>query len=139
MTIKTIVGRLGAAPEIRATHAGKSVVSFSVAETKRKFDRNTNEWADDFTIWHDVEAWQNTDAIAALAKGETVIVIGEERDASYEHRETGKTVRRMVVRAQTVGVVVRESRSQGPQAPGNEWAPAAPQADAWATQNSEVF
>lgn len=141
MSIKTIVGRLGSAPEVRATQSGKTVASFSIAETKRKFDRNTNEWSDDFTIWHDVESWQNTDAIAALTKGEQVIVLGEERDASYEHRETGKTVRRIVVRAQSVGVVVREGKDPQRRDAGDAWAPATSQADAWATPagQDEVF
>lgn len=132
MSIKTIVGRLGADPETRATQSGKSVVSFSVAETKRKFDRDRNDWVDDFTIWHDVESWQNTDSIGQLGKGELVIVLGEERDASYQHRETGKTVRRVVVRAQSVGTLVRDGRSQGPQGAGDAWA--TPQADSgsWA-------
>lgn len=128
MTIKTIVGRLGAAPEIRATQSGKAVASFSVAETRRKFDRQANEWVDDFTIWHDVEAWQSTDAIGALGKGELVIVLGEERDASYQHRETGKTVRRIVVRAQSVGVLVRDGRQQ---AAGDTWGASQPSSDSW--------
>lgn len=133
MSIKTIVGRLGADPEIRVTQGGKAVASFSVAETKRKFNRDSNQWEDDFTIWHDVESWQNTDALGALGKGELVIVLGEERDASYQHRETGKTVRRVVVRAQSVGVLVRDGRNQSQQATGDAWS--APQAsdERWAT------
>lgn len=133
MSIKTIVGRLGADPEIRATQSGKSVVSFSVAETKRKFDRDRNEWVDDFTIWHDVESWQNTDSIGALGKGELVIVVGEERDASYQHRETGKTVRKIVVRAQSVGTLVRDGRSQGQQAAGDAWNASPTNQDSWST------
>lgn len=133
MTIKTIVGRLGKDPEVRATQSGKTVASFSVAETKRRFDRQSNEWVDDFTLWHDVESWQSTDAIAALRRGELVVVVGEERDASYEHRETGKTVRRVVVRAQTVGVVVRDGQNAAPQATGEPWASSNNSQGAWAT------
>lgn len=128
MTIKTIVGRLGQAPEIRSTPQGKQVAAFSVAETKRRFDRDRNEWVDDFTIWHDVESWQAVDAIGQLGKGALVIVVGEERDGSYQHRETGKTVRRVVVRAQTVGTVLREG---SPQAAGDAWAPSSGQSDPW--------
>ncbi|MGF3055636.1 single-stranded DNA-binding protein [Microbacterium sp. YY-01] len=122
MSVKTIVGRLGRAPEVRATSSGKQVVSFSVAETKRKFDRDRNEWVDDFTIWHDMESWRNVNAIAALGQGALVIVHGEERDASYTHRETGNTVRRMVVRAETVGEVVKDTHNGGQQATGDSWA-----------------
>lgn len=137
MSIKTITGRLGADPEVRVTQSGKAVASFSVAETKRKFNRDSNQWEDDFTIWHDVESWQSTDAIGALSKGEIVIVLGEERDASYQHRETGKTVRRIVVRAQTVGVVVRDGRNHGQQAAGDAWSAPQTTGEAWSTPSNE--
>lgn len=127
MSIKTIVGRLGADAEIRATQSGKQVVSFSVAETKRRFDRDRNEWVDDFTLWHDVESWQNVNAIGSLSKGALVIVVGEERDASYQHRETGKTVRRVVVRASSVGSLLTDRQNRGQQAAGDAWS--APNAD----------
>lgn len=117
MAVKTIVGRLGGVPEVRAA-GGKHVASFSVAETKRRFNRETNQWEDEFTIWHDVESWQAADALAQLARGTLVVVVGEERDASYENRE-GKQVRKTVVRASTVGTVVREAPRQ--QASGGNW------------------
>lgn len=116
MSIKTIVGRLGKVPEVSVTNSGKSVASFSVAETKRKFDRDKNEWVDEFTIWHNVEAWKAAQQLAGLAKGTLVIVVGEERDASYESRETGKKVSRVVVRAFDVGTVVLATSSAPAQA-----------------------
>ncbi|WP_431862998.1 single-stranded DNA-binding protein [Microbacterium algeriense] len=137
MSIKTIVGRLGADTEVRMTQGGKAVASFSVAETKRKFNRDTNQWEDDFTIWHDVESWQNTDSLGALAKGELVIVLGEERDASYQHRETGKTVRRIVVRAQSVGVLVRDGRNGTSQATGGGYSALQASGDTWTTPGTE--
>ncbi|MDQ1174198.1 single-stranded DNA-binding protein [Microbacterium testaceum] len=118
MAVKTIVGRLGGVPEVRAA-GSRHVATFSVAETKRKFNRETNQWEDDFTIWHDVESWDAPNALAQLARGTLVIVLGEERDASYESRETGKQVRRIVVRASSVGTVVREAPKQ--QASTNDW------------------
>lgn len=131
MSIKTIVGRLGDVPEVRATQGGKHVASFSVAETKRKLNRDTNQWEDDFTIWHDCETWNAVDQIALLSKGADVIVLGEERDASYQHRESGKTVRRMVVRALTVGLVVRPPKA------GEAPAAAGPAEEAWSTPSVE--
>lgn len=136
MSIKTFVGRLGADTEVRHTQSGKPVASFSVAETKRKFNRDTNQWEDDFTIWHDVESWQNTEALGALRKGELVIVVGEERDGSYQHRETGKTVRRVVVRAQSVGVLVRDGQNGGQQAAGGSWNASQGQEEPWSTPSS---
>ncbi|MBD8477597.1 single-stranded DNA-binding protein [Microbacterium sp. CFBP 8794] len=118
MAVKTIVGRLGGVPEVRAA-AGKHVATFSVADTKRRFNREKNDWEDEFTIWHDVESWQGADALAQLTRGTLVVVVGEERDASYENRE-GKQVRKIIVRASTVGTVVRDAPQQ--QAPaGGGW------------------
>lgn len=117
MAVKTIVGRLGGVPEVRAA-GSKHVATFSVAETKRKFNRETNQWEDDFTLWHDVESWTAPNALAQLAKGTDVVVVGEERDASYESRETGRTVRKVVVRASTVAQVVREVPQQQASAGG---------------------
>lgn len=110
MAVKTIVGRLGQVPEVRAA-GNKHVAKFSVAETKQKFDREQNKWVDEFTIWHDVESWQAADALAQLPKGTLVIVEGEERDASYENRE-GRKVTKTIVRAKTVGTVVRDTPAQ---------------------------
>lgn len=118
MASKTVVGRLGQVPEVRAV-GEKHVANFSVAETKRKFDRQSNEWVDDFTIWHTVEAWQNADALAQLPQGTLVIVEGEERDGSYEDRQTGKKVSRIILRARTVGTVVRDAPRQ--QSAGQSW------------------
>lgn len=119
MANKTVVGRLGQVPELRA--AGNAhVATFSVAETKRKYDREQGKWVDDFTIWHDCETWSNPEAVARLAKGTIVIVEGEEIDASYTSRETGKKVSKTRLKVRTVGTVVRDApqQSQG----GDAWA-----------------
>lgn len=117
MATKTIVGRLGDVPQVRAA-GSKHVATFSVAETKRRFNRDTNQWEDEFTIWHDVESWQAADALGHLAKGTLVMVEGEERDGSYENRE-GQKIRKVVLRARTVGTVVRDAPAQ--QASGGSW------------------
>ena len=119
MAVKTITGRLGNVPEVRAA-GGKHVATFSVAETKRRLNRETNQWEDEFTIWHDVESWQAADALGQLAKGTLVIVEGEERDGSYENRD-GQKVRKVILRARTVGAVVRDAPAQQP-AGGSSWA-----------------
>lgn len=119
MAVKTITGRLGNVPEVRAA-GGKHVATFSVAETKRRLNRETNQWEDEFTIWHDVEAWQAANALAQLPKGTLVIVEGEERDGSYENRE-GQKVRKVVIRARTVGTVVRDAPAQQSSGAGS-WA-----------------
>lgn len=119
MAIKTVVGRLGNVPEVRAA-AGKHVAVFSVAETKRKFNRDTQQWEDDFTLWHDCESWKNPDAIGRLEKGTWVIVEVEEKDGSYQSRETGKTVRKLKLDVRNIGVLVRDQVPQQ-SAGGGSW------------------
>lgn len=130
MSIKTIVGRLGDVPEVRVTQSGKHVASFSVAETKRRFNKDTNAWEDEFTIWHDCETWNAVEQVAQLTKGADVIVVGEERDASYTHRESQKLVRRMVVRASAMGPLIRAPKQ------GDVPAAAPQSADTWSTPSS---
>lgn len=131
MTIKTVVGRLGAVPEVRVTEGGRQVANFRVAETKRRFDRDRNEWVDDFTIWHPCESWRNTNALAQLPKGTLVVVVGEERDASYER--DGQRVPRVVVRASEVGTLVLDG--QGPAQPVAEQPWSTPTSDdSWGGQ-----
>lgn len=108
MAIKTVVGRLGNVPELRTAN-GKYVAVFSVAETKRKFNRESNQWEDDFTIWHDCESWNNPEAIARLDRGAMVIVEVEERDGSYTSKETGKKVSKLKLQVRTIGLVVRDA------------------------------
>lgn len=130
MSIKTIVGRVGKDAELRVTQNGKQVVSFSVAETKRRFNQQTNQWEDQWTIWHDVECWRNTNGLALLRKGEQVIVLGEEQDASYENRE-GRKASKVKLNAQHVGRVVTDRdavdaaqtfTNSAPAASGESWA-----------------
>lgn len=129
MTTKAFVGRLGDVPVVRAAQ-GRSVANFDVAETKRRFDRDRNEWVDDFTIWHNVESWRNTTALGMLAKGTLVMVIGEERDGSYENRE-GQKVRRTIVRASEVGVVVLDAQSAPPAGQQEPWSTPSAAGESW--------
>ena len=131
MTSKTIVGRIGRVPELRDAN-GKPVAKFSVAETKRKFDREQNQWVDDFTIWHDVEAWKFPEQLAQLAQGTLVIVVGEERDGTYVSRETNKKVPKIFVRASEVGVLVTgQSQASAPVVANEPWSTPTSSTDTW--------
>ena len=135
VSIKTFVGRCGSDPELRVTRGGKSFVTFSVAETKRRFNKEANEWEDAWTIWHDVEAFQNADAIAGISKGTLVVVVGEERDGTYENRD-GVKVRKVVVTASTVGTVVRDASGGGQQATTASWSGQQASEEPWGTPGS---
>ena len=54
-----LVGNLGRDAELRATPGGLEVISFSVATTERKRDRETNQWTDQVE-WHRVKMFRDT-------------------------------------------------------------------------------
>jgi single-strand DNA-binding protein len=81
----TIVGRLGADPELK--QAGSSQVCKMRVATSRKWkDKNTGEMRED-TQWHSVDVWgpQAESCSKYLRKGQEVGVVG-----SIEYRKVGE-------------------------------------------------
>lgn len=52
----SLIGRLGADPEIRGTHSGDQVCNFNLATSERWKDKNTGETKEK-TEWHRVVVW----------------------------------------------------------------------------------
>ncbi len=110
-----IMGRLGAAPELRA--AGKaSVAKLSVATTEK--------WTDDAgrpqerTDWHRVDVWgKRGESLAKLlVKGEMVLVEGRLQTQSYEKNGEKRYATSIV--AERVELTGR-GKPNGAHAPGN--------------------
>jgi single-strand DNA-binding protein len=74
----TIVGNVGATPEIRVSGSGTHVTTLSVAVSERKYNRDTNKYADGPVTWYRVNVWRDMadNACASLRQGMRVIVIG---------------------------------------------------------------
>lgn len=96
----TVIGHLGADPELRYTPQGKAVVTFTVADTPRNLDRASGQWVDGETDWVKVTAWNELaeNVQKSLQKGDKVIVIGSYRSEKYQDKATGenKTTRKLV-------------------------------------------
>jgi single-strand DNA-binding protein len=77
----TIIGRLGADPELKHTPAGKSVCNLSVAT-----DEYAGKDQPKRTEWHRVTVWaEQAEACGKyLSKGREVCVIGRLQTRSYE-------------------------------------------------------
>lgn len=88
----TIVGSLGADPELRYTSGGIAVVSLSIAVNDRKLNRQTNEWEDGDMQWYRASVWRDfaEHVAGSLTKGMRVIAQGRLRQRSYETREGEK-------------------------------------------------
>lgn len=111
----TIAGRLTADPQLRFIPSGDAVASFSVAHSKRKFDKATNTWSDEGEpLFLNVSAWRQLGEGAAetLRKGDSVIVTGELRQRSWEKDGQKRTSIELV--ADEIGLSVR-ARKAAPQ------------------------
>ncbi|PWJ47385.1 single-strand DNA-binding protein [Quadrisphaera granulorum] len=80
----TVVGNLGADPELRATAAGVPYVRFRVAESDSWRDQATGAWVDGPTNWWDVTCWDELaeNVAASVKRGSRVVVSG-----TFEQRE----------------------------------------------------
>ena len=80
-----VIGNLVADPEPRVSQAGKSWVTFRVANTPKVRDRQSGDWADGGTLWLGCRAYgELADNIAAsLSKGMRVIVQGRLTQRDY--------------------------------------------------------
>lgn len=88
----TLVGNLGADPELKYTPTGQAVCSFNVGSTPRFMDRQTNEWKDGDTLWLRVSIWRQAaeNCAESLERGMRVIVQGRLKQRSYETKEGEK-------------------------------------------------
>ena len=88
-TTITVIGNLVDDPELKFTPSGHAVAKFRVASTPRTFDRQTNEWKDDESLFLTCSVWRQAaeNVAASLARGTHVIVQGRLKQRSYEDRE----------------------------------------------------
>lgn len=88
----TVTGNLTADPELRFTPSGAAVSNFTIANTPRKFDRNSNQWKDQETLYVRCTVWREyaENVAESLAKGAAVVAYGTLKARSYETREGEK-------------------------------------------------
>ncbi len=99
----TVVGNVVTSPQRSRLPSGAGVTNFRVASTSRRFDRETQTWSDDRTLFVDVECWGELGGNVShtLSKGDPVIVFGQ----LYTHEWEGEQGRRSrpQLRAEAVG------------------------------------
>lgn len=83
----TLVGRLGADPEIRTLGSGVMVAKFSVATSESYKDRS-GQWQEE-TQWHDVVLWRNLAERAqqSLRKGSMIYLDGKLTHRKWQDKE----------------------------------------------------
>ena len=86
----SLIGRLGAQPEVVKFDSGRTLARFSLA-TNESYKNKEGEWQEQ-TQWHNITAWGKTaDLIAKLLnKGQEVVVEGRLVNNSYETKDGEK-------------------------------------------------
>jgi single-strand DNA-binding protein len=85
----TVVGNVVDEPKLRETKAGNKVLSFRVASTSRRFDKEQERWADNETMYASVTCWRwfAENVAASLHKGQPVVVTGQIFTREYRKDE----------------------------------------------------
>jgi single-strand DNA-binding protein len=80
----SLIGRLGAQPEVTTFETGKTLARFTLATNESYKDKN-GQWHDN-TQWHTINAWGRIAERVkkALNKGQEVIVEGKLVHQTYE-------------------------------------------------------
>ena len=104
----TLVGRLGADPDVKFTATGKSLATLRVCTSARKFDKDSGKWSDvDETWWSVVAFAPLSDNVAeSLRKGSSVIVVGKARESSWTDKD-GNPRKSIEVVADAIGPDLR--------------------------------
>jgi single-strand DNA-binding protein len=117
----TLLGNLGADPELRVTPGGQAVLKLRLATNENYLDRNNVR--QDRTEWHRVTVWgRRAEALGKiLQKGDLLLVEGRLSTSSYEKngekRYSTEIVANNIVlpgsgRGRGEGAPVREGRAQ---------------------------
>lgn len=102
--ITTIIGTVVSHPVKRELPGGDRVLTFRLASTARRLDRDSGEWVDNGTLFLTVSCWRRLVAgvDASIHRGDPVIVQGQLRSNEYRTRD-GAERRDLEMRAHTVG------------------------------------
>lgn len=95
----TLMGNLGADPELRFTQGGHAVLHCRLATTMSYLDRDRDKVRQERTDWHNVVVWgKRGEALGKiLGKGSQVYVEGPLRTSSYDNKEGVKVYRTEVI------------------------------------------
>lgn len=101
----TVLGNIGADAERRETQNGTPYLTFTVADSRSKWDAAAGKWETVNTTWRRVSTFKGVDYMAArLVKGARVVVTGSEELRTWD-KEDGTTGYSLDVMAHSIDVV----------------------------------
>lgn len=85
----TVVGNMAGDPELRFTASGHAVASFTIAQTPSRYDKSTQQYVDDETLWVRCTVWREAaeNVAGSLSKGMRVIAYGRLKARSFETKD----------------------------------------------------
>lgn len=88
-SVISVVGNLTGDPELKYVGEGMPVANFTVAQTPRNFNKQTNEWEDGETMFVRCSVWRDyaENVAESLTKGSRVIVTGKLTVRSYQRTD----------------------------------------------------
>src|SRR3989338_9599387 len=109
-----IIGRLTRDPEVRTTHNGANVVSFSVATSFNWTDKNDGQKKEQ-TEFHNVVAWRKLADIVGqyLKKGSQVYLEGRLTTRSWDDKTSGQKKYRTEIVADNMIMLGRPGGAAG--------------------------
>ena len=109
----TLIGHLGADPEMRFTQDGTPVTSLRIATNRRW--RAQDGTTQEETVWFGVSAWERQAEMCNqyLSKGQRVMVVGEIREPRIYTDREGNTRASLDVRARNVRFLSPRDGAQG--------------------------
>lgn len=110
----TVWGNLTADPELRFTPEGRAVANFTVAQTPRTYNRQSNSWDDGTTMFMRCSIWgEYAENVAeSLHRGERVIAVGRLKQRSWEATDGSGTRTVIEMDVDEVGPALRFVTSQ---------------------------
>lgn len=129
----TVIGNLAGDPELRFTAGGHAVASFTIAQTPRSFNRDTQQWVDDETLWVRCSVWrEQAEGVAeSLTKGTRVIAHGRLKARSFETK-TGEQRTNWELDVDEIGPSLRYATAQVNRTPkSGGYGATTPGNDAW--------
>jgi len=109
-----VTGNLGSDSELTFTPNGKAKLEFSVGDTPRRLNQQTNQWEDaGETTWWRVTEWESkAEALGeVLKKGTKVIVTGVGGVRTYEKKDGTKGFS-AEIKPKTIGIVPKQGGGQ---------------------------
>lgn len=135
--VVTIIGNVAGEPQLRFSPGGVAVLNFTLANTPRNKDRQSDQWVDGETMWVRVTAFRKDaeNAAESLQKGTRVIATGRLSQEVWTDKE-GQERTSLKLLADEIGASMKfatlevKKAARGSEAPRRQ---AEPEFDPWAT------